>query len=174
MKNWDIVDEVGHCSSEKDYQDAKWVCEKLKIPLVQVNFVKDYWNDVFRLFCNNATCLVVIKKHQSIKKILFSIKNLIFVCLNCSYTIESYMNRETPNPDIQCNKNIKFNKFYQFARNELQADAIATGHYACTSFGPYLEHFEENKSTEFEFGKNLLIKNDNLILFFFRCSTTSG
>lgn len=52
----------------------------------------------------------------------------------------------TPNPDIQCNKRIKFDKFYNFARNELKADAIATGHYVRTSFGSYLENYKENTS----------------------------
>lgn len=47
MKNWDVVDEHGHCTGEADWQDAQWVCQRLKIPLVQVNFVKEYWNDVF-------------------------------------------------------------------------------------------------------------------------------
>ncbi|XP_078052844.1 mitochondrial tRNA-specific 2-thiouridylase 1 isoform X2 [Augochlora pura] len=105
MKNWDIADETGRCTTEEDYEHAKWVCDKLKIPLVQVNYVKEYWNNVF------------------------------------SYLIEQYQNGGTPNPDILCNKHIKFNKFFQFARNELEADAIATGHYVRTSFGPHLEHF---------------------------------
>lgn len=48
MKNWDIADETGLCQEEKDYEDAKWICHKLKIPLEQVSFVKSYWNYVFR------------------------------------------------------------------------------------------------------------------------------
>lgn len=48
MRNWDIRDETGKCVIEKDYNDAQWICDKLKIPLLQVNFVKEYWNDVFR------------------------------------------------------------------------------------------------------------------------------
>lgn len=48
MKNWDIKDETGECIVEKDYQDAQWICDKLKIPLIQVDFVKEYWNEVFR------------------------------------------------------------------------------------------------------------------------------
>lgn len=47
MKNWDQVDEMGNCPGEADYEDAQWVCRKLGISLVQVNFVKEYWNDVF-------------------------------------------------------------------------------------------------------------------------------
>lgn len=47
MQNWDIADETGFCSSAEDYEDAKYVCNKLDIKLHHVNFVKEYWNDVF-------------------------------------------------------------------------------------------------------------------------------
>lgn len=36
----------------------------------------------------------------------------------------------TPNPDILCNKKIKFNLFLKFAKKNLNANFIATGHYA--------------------------------------------
>lgn len=48
MKNWDITDEKGFCSGEQDKEDAAYVCQKLGIPFVETNFVKNYWNDVFR------------------------------------------------------------------------------------------------------------------------------
>uniref|UniRef100_UPI003F5CBE3A tRNA 2-thiouridine(34) synthase MnmA n=1 Tax=Buchnera aphidicola TaxID=9 RepID=UPI003F5CBE3A len=38
----------------------------------------------------------------------------------------------TPNPDVLCNKEIKFKLFLKFAINQLQANFIATGHYART------------------------------------------
>lgn len=60
--------------------------------------------------------------------------------------VEKYQNGYTPNPDILCNKNIKFDKFFHLARNRFQADAIATGHYAKTSFGSYLENYKANAS----------------------------
>lgn len=47
MQNWDIADEQGSCSASRDYEDAKIVCDKLNITLHHVNFVKEYWNDVF-------------------------------------------------------------------------------------------------------------------------------
>lgn len=59
--------------------------------------------------------------------------------------MKEYENGTTPNPDIYCNKYIKFNWFYRYAREELAADAIATGHYAKTSFGEFLEHYERDK-----------------------------
>lgn len=45
------------------------------------------------------------------------------------YFIESYRAGLTPNPDVMCNKEVKFGAFYRFAR-ERGADYIATGHYA--------------------------------------------
>ena len=48
MKNWDERDEKGFCSSDKDFEDAVYVSKKLDIPIKQVNYVKEFWNDVFR------------------------------------------------------------------------------------------------------------------------------
>ena len=48
MKNWDIADETGKCTSDADREDAQLVCDHLRIPLMEVNFVKEYWSDVFR------------------------------------------------------------------------------------------------------------------------------
>jgi tRNA-uridine 2-sulfurtransferase len=45
------------------------------------------------------------------------------------YFIESYRMGLTPNPDVMCNKQVKFGAFYRFAM-ERGADYIATGHYA--------------------------------------------
>lgn len=47
MKNWDERDEKGYCSSDRDYEDATYISQKLDIPLTQVNYVKEYWNEVF-------------------------------------------------------------------------------------------------------------------------------
>lgn len=43
--------------------------------------------------------------------------------------LEEYRAGRTPNPDILCNREIKFRAFLDYART-LGADAIATGHYA--------------------------------------------
>ena len=48
MRNWDLTNETGHCLANKDAEDAAYVCSKLNIPFHEVNFVKEYWNDVFR------------------------------------------------------------------------------------------------------------------------------
>ncbi|XP_070610824.1 mitochondrial tRNA-specific 2-thiouridylase 1-like [Erythrolamprus reginae] len=50
-----------------------------------------------------------------------------------SYLLNEYEVGRTPNPDIICNKNIKFNYFLHYAMNNIGADALATGHYARTS-----------------------------------------
>lgn len=103
MRNWDAIangDFLGNptlndnqCPQEKDYEDALKVAEILGIELLRVDFVKEYWDDVF------------------------------------TYFIDEYKKGRTPNPDIFCNKYIKFDKFLQFAK-EKGFDYIATGHYA--------------------------------------------
>lgn len=45
------------------------------------------------------------------------------------YMISEYKAGRTPNPDIMCNKKIKFGKFFDIAIKD-EADYIATGHYA--------------------------------------------
>lgn len=47
IKNWDLVDETGFCSAEQDWEDAQKVCDKLQIPIKRIDFVKQYWTDVF-------------------------------------------------------------------------------------------------------------------------------
>ncbi len=45
------------------------------------------------------------------------------------YMIREYTLGRTPNPDVMCNKHVKFGAFYEYARKQ-GADRIATGHYA--------------------------------------------
>mgnify|MGYP001781739222 FL=1 len=45
------------------------------------------------------------------------------------YFIAEYKKGRTPNPDVICNKEIKFKAFIEYA-NQLGADYVATGHYA--------------------------------------------
>src|SRR5210317_1071648 len=45
--------------------------------------------------------------------------------------LEEYRSHRTPNPDVLCNREIKFKVFLEYA-NELGAELIATGHYART------------------------------------------
>ncbi len=45
------------------------------------------------------------------------------------YMIKEYKNGRTPNPDVMCNREVKFGVFWNFAKKH-GADFIATGHYA--------------------------------------------
>lgn len=102
MRNWDSLlnnDLEGNnnhdiCPQEQDYLDALAVCNKLNIPLQRIDFIKEYWDDVFTSF------------------------------------LASFKKNHTPNPDILCNKYIKFDAFLKYAQQKLQADFIAMGHYA--------------------------------------------
>ncbi|VDP33771.1 unnamed protein product [Heligmosomoides polygyrus] len=54
MINWDHVEEgTATCTSTKDEADARYVCDRLQIPFSTVNFVKEYWNDVFMTMLEN-------------------------------------------------------------------------------------------------------------------------
>ncbi|EPY87026.1 mitochondrial tRNA-specific 2-thiouridylase 1 [Camelus ferus] len=55
MKNWDLLDESGVCTADKDCEDAYRVCQILDIPFHQVSYVKEYWNDVFRRLWGGGT-----------------------------------------------------------------------------------------------------------------------
>ena len=48
MRNWDERDETGVCRASQDFADVQRVCERLAMPCQQVDFIKEYWNDVFR------------------------------------------------------------------------------------------------------------------------------
>lgn len=48
--------------------------------------------------------------------------------------LAEYKAGRTPNPDIICNKEIKFKAFLEFACEDLGADYIATGHYVRREF----------------------------------------
>ncbi len=61
--------------------------------------------------------------------------------------LSEYRAGRTPNPDIICNKEIKFGLFYNKAR-ELGADLIATGHYVKTN-GLRMEANDTNKDQSY-------------------------
>jgi len=46
-----------------------------------------------------------------------------------TYFLDEYRKGRTPNPDVMCNKEIKFKAFLEYAM-DLGADYVATGHYA--------------------------------------------
>lgn len=122
MRNWDSTinnDYLGNpnlnndiCPQEEDYNDALAVCNKIGIPLHRVDYVKEYWDNVFTYFLDE------LKKGR------------------------------TPNPDVMCNKYIKFDLFYQKAK-ELGADYIATGHYAKIIDGKLYKASDKNKDQSY-------------------------
>lgn len=65
-----------------------------------------------------------------------------------TYFLEEYKAGRTPNPDVMCNKEIKFKAFLEHAM-KLGADYLATGHYARVEYrdGEYkmLRGVDENK-----------------------------
>ncbi|HHW69339.1 MAG TPA: tRNA 2-thiouridine(34) synthase MnmA [Tenericutes bacterium] len=61
-----------------------------------------------------------------------------------TYFLEELKNGRTPNPDIMCNKYIKFDMFVKEAK-KLGADFIATGHYARIENGRLLKGIDKNK-----------------------------
>ncbi len=107
MRNWDStvnneyigidISTEDICPQEKDYLDAKRVCKQLDIPLHRIDFVDEYWNDVF------------------------------------SYFLKELSLGRTPNPDIMCNKYVKFGAFKK-ACEKFNVDYYAFGHYAITEF----------------------------------------
>ena len=122
MRNWDSVinnDYLGNpnldndiCPQEVDYNDAVEVCKKLDIPLHRVDFVKEYWDNVF------------------------------------TYFLDELNKGRTPNPDVMCNKYIKFDAFFKKAK-ELGADYIATGHYARVIDGKLCKAVDDNKDQSY-------------------------
>ncbi len=61
-----------------------------------------------------------------------------------TYFLEELKQGRTPNPDIMCNKYIKFDMFVQEAE-KLGADYIATGHYARILDGKLMKAVDHNK-----------------------------
>ena len=57
----------------------------------------------------------------------------------CSQLIDGYEQGTTPNPDVLCNRHVKFGHLFSYATERLGADAVATGHYARSTAGPFLE-----------------------------------
>ena len=59
------------------------------------------------------------------------------------YFLDEYKAGRTPNPDIMCNKEVKFKAFLDYAMN-LGCDYIAMGHYA------RVEHRSEEHTSELQ------------------------
>lgn len=64
------------------------------------------------------------------------------------YMIREYRAGRTPNPDVMCNKEIKFGHFLKRALKE-GADFIATGHYVRRKGGQILQGKDKNKDQSY-------------------------
>lgn len=64
------------------------------------------------------------------------------------YLLSEYKAGRTPNPDVMCNREVKFGAFYRFAK-EKGADFIATGHYARTNNGTLLRGIDAAKDQSY-------------------------
>ncbi|CAC13731.1 TRNA (5-METHYLAMINOMETHYL-2-THIOURIDYLATE)-METHYLTRANSFERASE [Mycoplasmopsis pulmonis] len=63
--------------------------------------------------------------------------------------IEQYQNGFTPNPDILCNKYIKFDKFFNYAIEKFGADYVAMGHYAIAKEGNLYRGIDQSKDQSY-------------------------
>jgi len=63
------------------------------------------------------------------------------------YMIEEYKKGNTPNPDVMCNREVKFGIFWNFAKAH-GADYIATGHYAINNYELRINNYELKKSPD--------------------------
>lgn len=57
------------------------------------------------------------------------------------YMISEYETGRTPNPDVMCNRHVKFGAFWSWAQKK-GADYVATGHYASISYNPKIERYD--------------------------------
>lgn len=64
------------------------------------------------------------------------------------YLIREYGAGRTPNPDIMCNRDVKFGAFYEFAKTH-GADHIATGHYAQHENGKLVRGIDPEKDQSY-------------------------
>jgi len=59
--------------------------------------------------------------------------------------LNEYQEGFTPNPDVDCNRFIKFGHFHRYCLEQIGCNAVATGHYARSTFGDFLEHHDINR-----------------------------
>lgn len=61
------------------------------------------------------------------------------------YLIKEYKKGNTPNPDILCNKYIKFDAFFQYVKANFKCDKIAMGHYARVEYKNHQYYLKKAK-----------------------------
>ncbi|MCF7843337.1 tRNA 2-thiouridine(34) synthase MnmA [Candidatus Gracilibacteria bacterium] len=61
------------------------------------------------------------------------------------YMIQEYKDGRTPNPDVMCNREVKFGAFYKWAKKQDKDACVATGHYAQIENNQLKKSVDENK-----------------------------
>lgn len=94
-------------------------------------FMKNWEEDDTEEYCSSKADLfdaksVCDKLGMTLHTVNFSAEYWDKVFQLC---LEEYRAGRTPNPDILCNKEIKFKEFLEFSMKDLDANFIATGHY---------------------------------------------
>ncbi|NIH16616.1 MAG: tRNA 2-thiouridine(34) synthase MnmA [Buchnera aphidicola (Periphyllus lyropictus)] len=117
-----------------DSSVSAWILKKKYY--VEGLFMKNWEEEDNSEHCNSE------KDLKDAKKVCKSL-NIFLHTVNFSleywkYVFENFLNEHkkgrTPNPDILCNKEIKFKLFLKFSLENLKADYISTGHYAINCF----------------------------------------
>ncbi|MGL4948459.1 MAG: tRNA 2-thiouridine(34) synthase MnmA [Mycoplasma sp.] len=109
MQNWDSFvnkenydNQKDKCDAQYEWDDAQKIAKILDVPIHKIDFIKEYWDEVFVHF------------------------------------LEEYKAGRTPNPDVLCNRYIKFGHLLKYAKDKFECDYIATGHYA------KVEHYNDH------------------------------
>lgn len=95
-------------------------------------FMKNWEEDDGTEYCTAMTDLA--DAQQVCDKLCIKLKTVNFAAEYWDEVFEVFLSEfragRTPNPDILCNKHVKFKAFLNYAIEDLGADFIATGHYA--------------------------------------------
>ena len=139
MSNWNALDEdtqdvsnknTTYCeASEKEYNDAKSVAKHLSIPLHRVSFASEYWVSVFEPFVESLSSSHDNTTNDDSVEGELDCNQSSMVHSEEGGTTNSN-NVVMPNPDFGCNTHIKFGSMKDYSIDRLQADYVATGHYA--------------------------------------------
>lgn len=99
-------------------------------------FMKNWEEDDTDSYCSAAVDRN--DAQQVCDKLGIELKTINFAAEYWDRVFENFLSEyragRTPNPDILCNKEIKFKAFLDYALDDLKADFIATGHYCLRSF----------------------------------------
>lgn len=108
-----------------DSSVTAWLLKKLKykiLAIFMINWKENcYKNDLIdvKKICNFLNIkLKIVNYNHLYKKIIFK------------KFLKNYKKGITPNPDIECNKKIKFKLLLNYIIKKIGADKLATGHYA--------------------------------------------